>query len=85
MNIDTTHNRANVAVDEHVDNAVDKHYSYPSIHMIKKRKIYKGKFTFHEVSSTDIFDQVQKLNTEESSPRTSILAKIVKDHCDILA
>ena len=65
LNINTTHIRPNVRVDGPFEIAIDKYHSQPSIHMIKKRKNYKGNLVFHKVSLTDVFDQVQKLCTKK--------------------
>ena len=67
-----------------VEKAVKKYKNHPSIRKIKEC-CELNQFEFKPVTVNEIHLQIQKLNTNKSSPLNSIPAKILKHNADIFA
>ena len=69
-------------INDPIEKATKKYEDHPSIKMIKER-CELSQFEFKPVTFNDMLLQIQKLNTNMSSPLNSILAKIIKHNADI--
>ena len=71
-------------INDPVEKAIKKYENLPSIKMIKEN-FELSQFEFKPVTVNEILLQIQKLNTNKSSPLNSIPAKILKQNADIFA
>ena len=71
-------------INDPVEKAVKKYKNHPSIRKIKEC-CELNQFEFKPVTVNEIHLQIQKLNTNKSSPLNSIPAKILKHNADIFA
>ena len=71
-------------INDPVEKAIKKYENHPSIRKIKEC-CELNQFEFKPVTVNEIHLQIQKLNTNKSSPLNSIPAKILKHNADIFA
>ena len=65
-------------IDDHIDKAVEKCKSHPSIKKIKECFTCSESIHFRQVTAQEVFCQLRKLNPRKSSPVGSIPAKVMK-------
>ena len=82
---DIAHISVTDGINDPIVKAIEKYKSPPSI--IKIREMYPEPqpFEFREVTSGEIWDQINKLNTRKASPIESIPARIFKEYSDIFS